>query len=76
MNGVGDIFELLFPSVLKGDVKLAFGVLSNSGRYADGTGFCHAFEPSRDIDAIPENVAPVEYDVPNIYPDTKLGTAV
>ena len=66
-----DILERLLAQIIEGEVEAA-DILLNAGRDADATGLGQAFEASRDVDAVAEDVALFDDDVALVYADAEL----
>jgi hypothetical protein len=61
---------------LEGEVQAARDILLNAGRDADAAWLGHAFEASRDIDAVAEDVAVLDDDVADIDADAPFDAPI
>jgi hypothetical protein len=67
-----NVFELLLPCILEGDIKLGSNETVTVAGDANAAGFGNAFEAYRHIYTITVNVTAVQDDVPNIDTNAKL----
>jgi hypothetical protein len=72
MHRSSNVLEALFAQIVKCEIEPTRSVLLNAGRNADPTGFGQAFEPSRDIHAITEDVAVLNNDIADVDAHAKL----
>src|ERR1700722_13169687 len=75
-HGVGpyrtsDILEVLLAQIGELDINFAANLIIGRRRDADATGFGDALQPSRDVDAITENIIALNEDVAEVDPDPK-----
>src|SRR6516225_9982215 len=70
--GAGDVLEGLLAQILEREVELTRHVLLHPSRHTDPTGFSQAFEASRDIYSIAENVAVLNDNIANINAHSKF----
>jgi hypothetical protein len=72
----GDILEVLLAQIGELDIDFAANLIIGRRRNADATGFGDALQPSCDVDAITENIIPLNEDVAEVDPDPKQHTPV
>ena len=58
--------SLCSPQIDEGDVHLALYVLLHTARYADAARLGERLQAGRHIDAVPENVCPLDNDVADV----------
>jgi hypothetical protein len=76
MHYSGNIFELLLTHVFEDEIEAARDIHLHPRRDADPAGLGQAFEPRRNIDAIPENVAILDDDISDIDANAELDPIV
>jgi hypothetical protein len=67
-----DVFEPLLAEIAKGEVELTGGILLHPGRDADAAGFGERLEAGGDVDAVAEDVAVLDDDVPDVDADAEF----
>ena len=68
----GDIAELLFAQIVERNIELAGGVFPHAGGDANLTWPSQRLQPGGDIDAVPEDVAILDDNVPDVDPNTEV----
>src|SRR6185312_2293196 len=72
----GDVFEVLLAQIGKLNPNLAPNVIVGRRRDADTAGLCHAFEPRRNIHAVPEDIMGLDDYVADIDAHTESNAPV
>src|SRR5271165_6987004 len=75
-NGPRDVLERLLAPVLEGKVEPTRGILLHARRDADAAWLSQAFEPSRDVDPIADDVAILDEDIADIDADAELDATI
>jgi hypothetical protein len=71
-----DVLERLLAKISELDRDLSANVVVGRRRNANATRRGNALKPRRDVDAIPEDVVPLDQDVPEVDPDPEQHAAV
>ena len=75
-DGLLDVFEVLLTQIGELSSDLASDVIVDGRRDADAAGFCHAFQPRRDVDAVSKNVMGLDDDVADIDAHAKSDAVI
>jgi len=72
LDRLGDVFQSPRTQFPESDGELAFNLVVNLAGNEDSAGLRDCFEARRHVDAIAEDVVPIDDDVADIYADTKF----
>jgi hypothetical protein len=72
----GYVLESLLAQIRELDRDFAANLIAGRRRDTDATGFGYSLKPSRDVDAIPENVVTLDQDVTEVDPHPVQHTLV
>src|SRR5208282_3664710 len=75
-DGLRDVLERRLAHVLEGEVEPTRGILLHARRDADAAWLSQAFEPSRDVDPIAEDVAVLDDDIADLDADAELDATI
>jgi len=67
----GDILEVLLAQIGELDIDFTANLIIGRRRDADAAGFRNTLQPSRDVDAITENIIALNKDVAEVDPNPK-----
>src|SRR5262249_22486848 len=67
----GHVLKRLLTQIDEPEFELVPDLIVGGRRDADAAGFCNAFEPSGDVDAVAENIVTIDDDISDIDPDAK-----
>jgi hypothetical protein len=73
-NGPRDVLERLLAHILELEGELVAHLVAHHAADADAAWLRQGFKPSGDVDAIAENVVPIDDDVAEIDADAKFDT--
>jgi hypothetical protein len=76
LHRLRDVLEVLSAEFAIGHIKLALDLIEHLARNADAAAIGKAFEPSRDIDSVAEDVGALRNDVAEIYADAEFDALV
>ena len=75
-QGARNVLQLLLAHIFKDEVELARGISLHPRRYANSTRLSQAFQASRDIHSIPEDVVVFDNDLSHMDADTKFDAPI
>ena len=76
LHRLGDVLEILSAEFTKGYIELALDLIQHLARDADSAAIGNTFEPSRDVNPVPEDVRAFANDVAKIDANAKFDALV